>query len=139
MGPESNIGSPSSVRPSWWRNTLWIATVALIYFATARLSLLLLFQPEGIAAIWPPSGIFLAAILLTRRDLRPWLAGALRPAQQCPGSAGGGGGIRASSRNPFVLELVGLVGILRWRRQSSGDAFHSRLGLLGQKRADGLG
>ena len=77
MGPESNIGSPSSVRPSWWRNTLWIATVALIYFATARLSLLLLFQPEGIAAIWPPSGIFLAAILLTRRDLRPWLAGTL--------------------------------------------------------------
>jgi PAS domain S-box-containing protein len=59
------------------RNVLWIAGAALIYFSVARLSLLLIFEPEGIAAIWPPSGIFLSAILLTRRELRPWLVGAL--------------------------------------------------------------
>jgi PAS domain S-box-containing protein len=56
---------------------MWIASVALIYFLAARLSLMLLFQPEGIAAIWPPTGIFLSAVLLARRNLRPWLVGTL--------------------------------------------------------------
>ncbi len=59
------------------RDFLWIASVALIYFAVARLSLLLVFQPEGIAAVWPPSGIFLSAILLTRRNVRPYLVAVL--------------------------------------------------------------
>lgn len=56
---------------------LWVASVAIVYFAAARGSLLLLFQPEGIAAIWPPEGIFLSAILLTRRSIRPYLIGVL--------------------------------------------------------------
>jgi len=59
------------------RDFLWIVSVALIYFTAARLSLWLVFQPEGIAAIWPPSGIFLSAILLSRRNLRPYLVGVL--------------------------------------------------------------
>ena len=58
-------------------DALWIASVATVYFAAARGSLLLLFQPEGIAAIWPPEGIFLSAILLTRRSVRPYLIGVL--------------------------------------------------------------
>lgn len=58
-------------------NALWISSVALLYFLLAQLSLSLRFEPEGIAAIWPPSGIFLSAILLTRRNLRPWLVGTL--------------------------------------------------------------
>ncbi len=65
------------VRSSRRRNALWIASVALVYFVTARLSLLLEFQPEGIAAIWPPEGIFLSALLLTRRGVRGYLAGTL--------------------------------------------------------------
>jgi PAS domain S-box-containing protein len=64
-------------RPSLGRNVLWIASVALIYFVAARLSLLLEFEPEGIAAIWPPEGVFLSAILLTRRALRFYLVGTL--------------------------------------------------------------
>jgi PAS domain S-box-containing protein len=64
-------------RPSLGRSALWIAVIALAYLAAARASLLFTFEPEGIAAIWPPSGIFLAALLLTRRSLRPWLAGVL--------------------------------------------------------------
>jgi signal transduction histidine kinase len=64
-------------RPSPWHAALWIASVALIYFATARLSLTIVLEPSGVAPIWPPTGIFLAAILLTRREVRPWLAGAL--------------------------------------------------------------
>ena len=59
------------------RNILWIASVALIYFVTARLSLFLVLKPEGLAAIWPAEGIYLSAILLTRRSLRPYLVGVL--------------------------------------------------------------
>jgi PAS domain S-box-containing protein len=64
-------------RPSLGRNVLWIASVALLCFLAARLSLLLAFEPEGIAAIWPPEGVFLSAILLTRRTLRFYLVGTL--------------------------------------------------------------
>jgi len=59
------------------RDALWIASIALIYFVAARLSLSLEIQPEDIATVWPPTGIFLSAILLTRRSLRPWLVGVL--------------------------------------------------------------
>jgi PAS domain S-box-containing protein len=55
----------------------WIGGIAIVYFAAARLSLLFEFQPDGVAAIWPPAGIFLAAILLTSRDLRPYVIGVL--------------------------------------------------------------
>ena len=37
----------------------------------------LLLQPEGIAAVWPPAGLFLSAVLLTRRSQRPYLVAAL--------------------------------------------------------------
>ena len=77
MGKESGNGQLFPDRPSFGRDLLWIASVALVYFATARLSLSLIFRPEGIAAFWPPEGIFLSAILLTRRDLRPCLVGVL--------------------------------------------------------------
>jgi PAS domain S-box-containing protein len=77
MNKENNSGLFFPARASFGRDALWIVSVALIYFTAARLSLLLLFQPEGIAAIWPPAGIFLSAILLTRRNLRPWLVGTL--------------------------------------------------------------
>ena len=66
---------PSHHSPA--RNVLWVATIALVYFVVAGFSLFLAFRPEGIAAIWPASGIFLSAVLLTRRDLRPWLVGVL--------------------------------------------------------------
>lgn len=38
---------------------------ALLYFLTARLSLALVMQPAGLAAVWPPSGLLLAILLLT--------------------------------------------------------------------------
>lgn len=63
--------------PSLARDIFWIASAAVVYFAMVRLGLSLLFHPEGIAAIWPPGGIFLSAILLTRRGLRPPLAAVL--------------------------------------------------------------
>jgi integral membrane sensor domain MASE1 len=77
MNDESNGGFLVPARPSLGRDALWIASIALIYFIVARFSLLLVFEPEGIAAIWPAAGIFLSAMLLSRGKLRPWLAGAL--------------------------------------------------------------
>ena len=72
---QSDRGSPAET--ARWKSFLWIAAIALVYFLAARISLSFSFKPEGIAAIWPPAGIFLSAILLTRRNLRPWLAAVL--------------------------------------------------------------
>ena len=62
------------ISPPRWHAALWIGAVALVYFLVARFSLSFLIKPVGIAAIWPPAGIFLSAVLLTRRRLLPWLA-----------------------------------------------------------------
>jgi hypothetical protein len=51
---------------------LWIAYIALIYFLTARASLLLLLKPKGITAVWRTSILSLFLHLLIRRDLRQW-------------------------------------------------------------------
>ncbi|MFZ3385158.1 MAG: MASE1 domain-containing protein, partial [Candidatus Methanoperedens sp.] len=59
------------------KDIAWIASIAVIYFIVGNLSMELLFEPEGIAAIWPNSGIFLSALLLTRRKLLPYLIGTL--------------------------------------------------------------
>jgi len=58
---------------SWFSGFLWILGAAILFFITGRLSLQLMFKPEGIATIWPASGIFLSAVLLTRKNLRPYL------------------------------------------------------------------
>ncbi len=73
MEPSTAVEPRFSARASRRRDVAWVAAIALIYFAIARLSLLLVFEPEGIAAIWPCSGVFLSAVLLTRRGLRPYL------------------------------------------------------------------
>lgn len=56
---------------------LWVGAVALLCFLVARFSFVLIFEPEGIPAVWPPVGIFLSALLLTRKPVRPYLIGAL--------------------------------------------------------------
>ena len=63
MGNAGKIEPVPPGHPSPKRDFLWIASIAIVYFALARLSLLLVFKPEGIAAIWPLSGVFLSAIL----------------------------------------------------------------------------
>ncbi len=60
-----------------WQSVLWISGIALIYFLAARFGLFFLFKPAGIPAIWLPSGIFLSAVLLTRRGAQPYLVAAL--------------------------------------------------------------
>ena len=52
------------------RRALQVALLAAVYYAAAKLSLLLAIPPGYATAVWPPSGIALAALLL--RGTRLW-------------------------------------------------------------------
>jgi PAS domain S-box-containing protein len=53
------------------KNSLRILAVALIYFLTARFSLLLQFDNSNSSPVWPPSGIALAALIIFGRKFWP--------------------------------------------------------------------
>ena len=56
----------------------WALVLALVYFASAKLGLTLAFSNESVTAVWPPTGIALAALVLLGRGLWPGvLLGAL--------------------------------------------------------------
>ncbi|HUQ74095.1 MAG TPA: MASE1 domain-containing protein [Burkholderiales bacterium] len=57
------------------RRSLSVALLGLVYFAAAKVSLFAAIPPGYATAIWPPSGIALAALLLGGRALWPgvWL------------------------------------------------------------------
>src|SRR5262245_11418183 len=61
--------------PQWWQAGL----LAVVYFAAAKASLLLAIPPGYATAVWPPSGIALAAMLLLGSRVWPgiWLGAAL--------------------------------------------------------------
>jgi integral membrane sensor domain MASE1/anti-sigma regulatory factor (Ser/Thr protein kinase) len=48
-----------------------VLVLALVYFASAKLGLALAFSNESVTAIWPPTGIALAALVLWGRGLWP--------------------------------------------------------------------
>ena len=60
----------SSANPAWPQRLAEIATLAVIYFVTARLGQLLAIPPGNITPVWLPSGIILAAVLT--RGYRVW-------------------------------------------------------------------
>jgi integral membrane sensor domain MASE1 len=55
-----------------------VAVLAALYFAVAKLSLLLAIPPGYATAVWPPSGLAVAAILLAGNRMWPgvWLGAA---------------------------------------------------------------
>jgi signal transduction histidine kinase len=57
--------------PARWRQAGLIILLAAVYFAAAKVSLLVAIPPGYASAIWPPSGIALAALLLGSRRLWP--------------------------------------------------------------------
>jgi signal transduction histidine kinase len=57
---------------SRWRLLARLALFAALCFASVQLGQALSFQPERISALWPPSGVLLAGLLLSRR--RHWPA-----------------------------------------------------------------
>src|SRR6267143_5245899 len=62
-----------------WRYAARVATLAVCYLAAARLSLLLAIPPGYATAVWPPSGIAFAALLIWGTRIWPglWLGAAL--------------------------------------------------------------
>jgi integral membrane sensor domain MASE1/anti-sigma regulatory factor (Ser/Thr protein kinase) len=51
--------------------SLWGLVLAAAYFASAKLGLTLAFSNESVTAVWPPTGIALAALVLWGRGLWP--------------------------------------------------------------------
>src|SRR5712692_8881839 len=62
-----------------WRYAARVATLAVCYLAAARLSLVLAIPPGYATAVWPPSGIAFAALLIWGTRIWPglWLGAAL--------------------------------------------------------------
>ena len=58
---------PVNRMPRWWQ----VALLAVAYFAAAKASLLLAIPPGYATAVWPPSGIGLAAMLLLGNRVWP--------------------------------------------------------------------
>src|SRR5690349_14349225 len=53
------------------RRCVVVLAVAAVYFAAAKLGLRLAFAAEQVSAVWPPTGIALAAALLLDRHAWP--------------------------------------------------------------------
>ncbi len=70
-----NLKGPIQRMPNYWQ----VGLLAVVYFVGAKLSLLLAIPPGYATAVWPPSGIALAATLLLGSRLWPgvWLGAAL--------------------------------------------------------------
>jgi integral membrane sensor domain MASE1 len=67
--------TPLLLPRSHWRYWLMLAVIAALYFATGKLGLALSVEAKQVTAVWPPSGISLAALLLF--GYRAWPAIAL--------------------------------------------------------------
>ena len=52
----------------------WPLLIGILYFSSAYLALLLTRTTDGIATVWPGSGVFMAGLLLTRAKRRPVVA-----------------------------------------------------------------
>jgi integral membrane sensor domain MASE1/anti-sigma regulatory factor (Ser/Thr protein kinase) len=63
----SSNRSGGSISSRW----LWVLALAVAYFAAAKLGLGLAFSNDNVTAVWPPTGIALAALVLWGRNLWP--------------------------------------------------------------------
>src|ERR1700741_1171247 len=64
--------------PQWLRSIGLAAAVGIVYFLAARLSLLLLTKPDGVAVFWPASGVASGVLIaLGPRARLPVAAGAM--------------------------------------------------------------
>lgn len=89
--------------------------LAAIYFTVAKISLLLAIPPGYASAVWPPSGLAVAAILLAGNRMWPgiWLGAALAnlTVQSSIGTAfliGTGNALEAVVAAALVLRFIGL-------------------------------
>jgi PAS domain S-box-containing protein len=67
-----NLDSSVQSTADRWRQLLpRLIVIAIAYVAAAKIGLLFVLQPEGLAGIWPASGVALAVLLLSNRRDRP--------------------------------------------------------------------
>lgn len=57
---------------SFISGAIWPSASALAYWALATAALLLTQRADGIATLWPSSGVLVAALLLTTPERQPW-------------------------------------------------------------------
>ncbi len=58
------------------RHLFWLSVFAAAYLLSAWGGQVLFIAPDLSAALWPPSGLFLAALLLCAKSMRPWFIAA---------------------------------------------------------------
>jgi PAS domain S-box-containing protein len=63
--------APRVLRFSWSRTAWRLAVLTVVYFAAGKLGLSLAFVHESATAVWPPTGIALAALLLYGYRMSP--------------------------------------------------------------------
>ncbi len=113
-----------SERPFWY--ALQVGAFAALYFAVAKISLLLAIPPGYATAVWPPSGLAVAAVLLAGTRMWPgvWLGAALANlAVQASGVAalliGTGNALEALVGATLIRRLIGIP----TRFESGEDVF----------------
>ncbi len=96
-----------------WRDWAWMAVLAVIYFFTAKLGLLVAFPPGNATPVWAPSGIALAAVLLLGNGIWPGvMVGAVLASATITLSFGGAVAIGVGN----TLEvLLGAYVVRRWQ------------------------
>src|SRR5262245_39789070 len=108
-------------RPRGWRLGLALAALAVVYFLAGKLALALAFVNASTSAVWPPTGIALAAFLLL--GVRVWpaiLVGAFLVNWTTTGSAATSVVIATGNT------LEGLLGAALVRRFAGGSAVFDR-------------
>ena len=100
-----------------------VGLLAALYFAVAKLSLLLAIPPGYATAVWPPSGLAVAAILLAGNRMWPgiWLGAALAnlTVQASAVAAvliGTGNALEALVGAALIQRFIGVAAPLRKRR-----------------------
>lgn len=107
---ESGPLTDSPMRKAWVPSSLpahalWVALIALLYLATAKLGFLFSLPPGNVTAVWIPSGIALAAMVALPRSgaLGVWLGSFLVNLLSL-GSAGAGALVSAAIATGSTLQ-----------------------------------
>src|SRR6266850_8483293 len=79
LAAQNHVYKPLALLPRRWVTVAQVALLAAIYFGAARFALLLAIPPGYATALWPPSGIALAALLVLGPRLWPgvWIGSVL--------------------------------------------------------------